>query len=266
MTECQKLYDSIIPVTWSAKTANIIGNLLHETKPLIDSDYTFQPMIALQAYATGKGQPKQSKEDVKNQIYHRSSKKDPEDTPYLQGRDIGRYTLHWSGQYLAYGSWLAEPQKKERFTGPRILIREILGDKRHTFQATYTEELYLYNKSVLHILGKEQELLALLAIINSALGSYLVQNLGKKSARKLFPKIVLDDLKHLLLPKDFTRFLPELAQAAKGQLGAPTHNRDEEINELVSDAYGVSQKEHEEILRSTKNRSRRENQTTFRTV
>jgi hypothetical protein len=212
-------------------------------------------MIALQAYAQGKGNPPQSKSDVKNHVFHANEQVDDKYYPYLQGKDVQRYGINWSGDYLRYGKHLAEPQKLSRFTGPRIIVREITQKTPHLLAATYTDQTLLYNKSVLHILptdaSSEKELLALLCILNSPLASFCIAFRGRKSQRKLFPKIVNGDLKSLSLPLAFDKHVKLLANAAKALLDV----RDEETrlrlegeaNSAVFVAYSLSREMRESL-------------------
>ncbi|XQC06136.1 hypothetical protein ACOAJ8_03300 [Arcobacter cryaerophilus gv. pseudocryaerophilus] len=47
----------------------------------------------LKAYEKGKGNPKQSEEDVKNRIYDYNYKFDENTYKYLDGKDVGRYFI-----------------------------------------------------------------------------------------------------------------------------------------------------------------------------
>ena len=67
-------------------------------------------------------------------------------------QDVMRYQYRHSGSYLKYGPWLAEPQKIERFSGTRILIREIINSAPYILNSCAIEERALYNKSIIHIL------------------------------------------------------------------------------------------------------------------
>ncbi len=244
---CTRDPECLIPTHWNSNVTDLFEHIQNSSAPL--ENFDFRPMIALQAYATGKGTPPQSKEDVKKHIYHSREKLGDDYYPYLQGKDVGRYTLCWSGDYLRYGPFLAEPQTRERFTGPRIILREITRATPHVLVATYTKKTYLYNKSILHILPQEktteQELLALLAILNSPLASFVLAFRGRKSQRKLFPKIVNRDLQTLPLPKTFDASVSGLSQGAK-ELLTPFKNenlreqKEHEVNALVYQAYELS--------------------------
>ena len=192
--------DAIIPIFVSAESLAVLKTIRSRTLRLDHPDSPFHALIALQAYATGKGSPPQTTQVVQAHAFHSREKIDSTFTPYLAGRDVERYRASWSGDYLSLGPWLAENPPLSRYLGPRVLIREVLGTPQRALKATYTDKPYLYNRSVLHVRSKSDnadQLLALLLLLNSILGSFLIKLAGKKSQRKLFPKVVLDDLKAL---------------------------------------------------------------------
>ena len=152
----------------------------------------------LQAYEKGKGIPKQTEEDVKNRPYDYTYKFDEETYKYLEGNNVVRYSINWSGQYLKYGENLAAPRSVELFNGKKIIIREITGAFPKNIISTYTEEFYLYNRSNIGIIEKESkkiDLKYILVVLNSTLISYYFMKNTAKSVRKLFPKIILNDLR-----------------------------------------------------------------------
>jgi len=152
----------------------------------------------LQAYEKGKGNPEQTAEDVKNRPYDYTFKFDENTFKYLEGKDVGRYYLLWSGLYLKYGEHLAAPRTFNLFNGRKIIIREITGEYPHCIIATYNEDIFLYNRSNIAIVEKEEKNISLkyvLAILNSTFMSYYFLKNTAKSVRKMFPKIILKDLR-----------------------------------------------------------------------
>ncbi len=245
-----------IPLLWSAEGARLLQQIRQASVPLQQSAYL--PSIALQAYATGKGIPAQSREDVQNQIYHSSRQRGENSFPYLEGGDINRFELRWSGRYLAYGRFLAEPQKIERFSGPRVLLREILGSAPNLIRAAYCETTCLYNKSVLHVIAREptvapSEMKALAALLNSRPIAFVLLLTGRKSQRKLFPKLLNDDLRELPLPNAFASHVPELALLYDCRSNAATKEQREPlefaIDELIGRLFGLSNADLEALNR-----------------
>lgn len=164
----------------------------------------------LKAYQTGKGRPKQTKETVLSRPFDYIDKVDEETFPYLDGKSIGRWVNYGHSYWLKYGSHLAEPRSFKVFSQPRILVREITSKHPKSLICTYMEETYLNNLSIINVLAREenQNLKTLLAILNSALISFYFQKTTPKSERKMFPKIILRDLKKIpiKLPDDEKAF------------------------------------------------------------
>lgn len=240
VSHCLKQSNFFIPTDWSDNISKLTEHLFTNCFLLGEESSPFKPMIALQAYAVGQGKPPQTKEDVANHIYHFKSKKSPDCLKYLDGRDVKRYSLSWSGRYLKWGPWLSEPQSLERFLGPRILIREVSNPEPYLLSAAYTEEPLLYNKSILHILLKKEYpkdlAWALLAILNSSLAGKLIKLFGRKSQRKLFPKILNGDLKSFPLPHLLKDNYEMLAQLSKSISLAQSKQRSQnEITKLQNE-------------------------------
>ncbi|PWG04931.1 Eco57I restriction-modification methylase domain-containing protein [Polaribacter aquimarinus] len=152
----------------------------------------------LQAYEKNKGEPKQSVEDVKNRPYDYDFKYDENTHKYLEGKDVGRYFTNWSGQYLRYGKMLASPRTINLFDGEKIIIREITGKFPNSIISTYCEDFYLYNRSNIGIIKRDKKNISLkyiVTILNSRLMAYYFVKNTAKSVRKMFPKIILNDLR-----------------------------------------------------------------------
>jgi len=216
--------DCSIPLRWNSHSETVMAKILQHSIALGDAASPVVPRIALQAYATGKGSPPQTSEVVKARPFDRDSRDGPDVYPYYQGSDIDRYQLRWSGGFLKHGPFLAEPQELSRFAGPRIVAREILGTAPHLIRAAFLEETALYNKSVLHITAKpstsRDTILAILGILNSRLASFVVKLRGKKSQRRLFPKILNADLKGFPIPCSLERDCAPLAKLVQLRLSA----------------------------------------------
>ena len=80
-------------------------------------DSIVQIKAGLQAYEKGKGNPKQSANDVETRPYDYNYKFDDDTYKYLDGKNVGRYLVSWSGLYLKYGEHLAAPRTFNLFNG-----------------------------------------------------------------------------------------------------------------------------------------------------
>ncbi len=152
----------------------------------------------LKAYEKNKGEPKQTAEDVKNRPFDYTYQFDENTHKYLEGKDVGRYFTNWSGQYLQYGKHLAASRTSNLFDSKKVIIREITGKFPKSINATYSDKYYLFNMSNISIIEREEFNISLkyvVAILNSQLMAYYFVKNTAKSVRKMFPKIILNDLR-----------------------------------------------------------------------
>ena len=188
----------------------------------------YEVRVGMQAYEKGKGYLPQSEDDVKNHIFDYDSKYDEDTHPYLQGRDIVRYGIKWSGSWLRWGPWLSQPKQFDQFSKPRVLIREITGKFPQVLISTYTEEIYLNNKSIINVLeiSDNNSLKALVAILNSKLIAFYHVRQAVKGNRSLFPKAVVKDVKNYPFPS--------ISQQVKVSLESYVERLQELTNELFN--------------------------------
>ncbi len=163
----------------------------------------FDVRTGLQAYERGKGNPPQSAQDVRDHVFDRAHREDEYTYRYLEGGDVGRYRVAWSGTWLRYGPWLSQPRERQIFTRPRILLREITSSFPRCLHATYLDKSFLNNKSILNVLQARDNmnrLKGLLCILNSRLISLFYKERAVKGARKIFPKVVIKNLREFPYP------------------------------------------------------------------
>jgi type I restriction-modification system DNA methylase subunit len=121
------------------------------------SDF-YDARVGLQAYERGKGKPPQSAADVREHIYDYRYQFDDSTYRYLEGRDVFRYGISWSGRWLRYGEWLSQPKDLSLFSGPRILVREITGPYPNVLFGALVSDLYLNNKSILNVCSRDERI------------------------------------------------------------------------------------------------------------
>jgi len=117
--------------------------------------------------------------------------------------------------WMRYGPWLAQPREVGMFTRPRILLREITSSFPYCLYACFTPEQYLNNKSILNILHPDDDVEALkvlACVLNCRMISIYYKEFAVKGARKLFPKVVIRNLRefpfpHKLEQKSMTRLV-----------------------------------------------------------
>ena len=196
----------------------------------------------LKAYEKGKGNPKQSAEDVKNRPYDYNYQYDERTYPYLEGKNIARYFQTTSETWLKYGDNLAAPRTFDIFSNPRILVREITSKYPKVLCATYIDKIFLNNLSIINILSKtnnRQELLYLLAVLNSSLISFYFEKITPKANRTMFPKVILQDLRKFPIYDATTEQQTSLAQKAEEmiELNKQLHNGIDSAIELIKAEY-----------------------------
>ncbi|MDG1287356.1 MAG: TaqI-like C-terminal specificity domain-containing protein [Rickettsiales bacterium] len=194
----------------------------------------------LKAYQKGKGKPKQTSDDVKNRIYDFHEKVDKNTYKYLEGKDVNRYAVKWSGGYLQWGTHLAEPRNLEIFNSPRILIREITGKYPASVLATYVEETYLCNISNIAVIPESEEysVFYILSLLNSNTLSYYFMRTNPKAVRQMFPKIILKDLRQFPIKMATPEEQAPLIIKAKAMLSKNT-----ELHNVSSKFLGLLQAE-----------------------
>ena len=211
----------------------------------------------LQAYEVGKGNPKQTRQDVTDRIYDYDYKFDDTTYPYLEGKDVQRYFQGPNSSFLKYGNNLAAPRTFDIFSNPKIIIREITDKHPHSLIACYSEDTVLFNRSNIAINKKKNsnvDLKYILALINCRLISYYFQLNTAKAVRKLFPKIILKDLRKFpikVISKEeqvqYINLVDEIIKTKKLNPFINTSALESQIDQLVYQLYNLTEEEIEII-------------------
>lgn len=161
-----------------------------ELKELIDFKKGMQP------YEEGKGNPKQTRDMMKNKVYHSIDQYDITYQKLLTASSIKRYFFNWEGIWIKYGDNLAAARKIEIFQGPRILLNRILSKQK--FDACYIEDFYINNSDIFNLLPKQcssnYSLKTVAALICSKLCSFYFKSANINLNRQAFPKINVNTL------------------------------------------------------------------------
>lgn len=162
----------------------------------------------LKAYQTDKGKPPQSDTQKNGRVFHARRRVNSSYEKYLGGSDVCRYQLKWSGEFLSYGDWLAEPRKSVPFDGERLLVRQIPNKQPYLVHAVFTKERCLndINSMVVFAPTTDISLKFLLGIINSRLVSFWFSRTLDKLQRKIFPQFKVKELATFPIRKiDFSK-------------------------------------------------------------
>jgi type I restriction-modification system DNA methylase subunit len=150
-----------------------------------------QVKFGIKLYETGKGNPPQDATDAKNHIFEAYDQVDPSYRPYLEGKDVQRYGINWQDRWLRYGPNLAAPRDAFLFSGARLLIRRIVGNR---LIGAYTDANYVTSQ-LLQIVKPKDETNSkyLLGILNSSLIAYYFRTKYNRQD-KTFPEIRIYEL------------------------------------------------------------------------
>ena len=175
---------------------NLIDKLLNKMDTL--DDYCIFS-TGIKPYQKNKGNPKQTKEDVKNKIYTSNKKISEEYEPYLVGGNIYPYRIEYpQNQFIKYGDCLAEPRKSFNFKQKKIVIRQTSNqifsaiDNDKYYNLNNAHDLILKNDSNLH-------LEYILALLNSKLLNYIYGQLVPEEG-SAFSEVKIVNLKKLPIP------------------------------------------------------------------
>jgi hypothetical protein len=94
--------------------------LLNKLSSNVKLGSLFDVRTGLQAYKRGKGIPRQTAQDVEGHVFDRTTKEDDTCYRYLEGSDVSRYFIAWSGMWMSWGPWLSQPRELSIFQRPRL--------------------------------------------------------------------------------------------------------------------------------------------------
>ncbi|MGT2681901.1 DUF7149 domain-containing protein [Streptococcus porci] len=212
--------------------------------------------VGIEAYRKGRGNPKQTEEDVKARIYHSSKKIDDSYVKYLEGKNVSRYKLSWNGEYIKYGVHLSEPRPSVNFQNPRLIVRQIPSHKSYSIEAAYTDE-HLINDRNSNIIGDiEVNPLYLLGVINSKAISLWFMMKFDKFQRRVFPQFKANELGQFPIPDATDSQQEEVAQLVEQLMeeikkDSPDTEKvnqlNQEIDELVMDLFELTEEEKQTV-------------------
>lgn len=138
-----------------------------------------------------------------NREWHSESKVDEDYKRELQGSDVLRYEVRWSGTWVKYGPWVSTYVDMKFFKAPRLLFREITRGLPYSINVAFSREEYVNNPSIITAIKRNETqypnytLQAALALLNGILISIYFMNTAPKARKGLFPKIIVRDVRRL---------------------------------------------------------------------
>ena len=207
--------------------------------------------LGITPYDKAKGH---SKKLIEERRYHSDTKLDNSYVPLVSGKNIHNYFVDNESpkEYLKYGPWLGAPREKRFFTSPKIIIRQILGEKQKII-AAYSEKDHFFTQIGFSLISKhndKKELKFLLGLLNSKVMSFYHMNKFLDKQKVTFQKILIANAKKFPIPavtpaqqKPIIDLVDSILAAKKKDPSADTSKLEEEIDNLVYDLYGLTQPE-----------------------
>jgi hypothetical protein len=187
----------------------------------------------LKAYETGCGTPPQTERMKKERVYHSTRQVNKTYLKYLDGKDVCRYYLGWSGEYLKYGDNLAAPRKDFRlYSTTRILVRQIPAKPPYCIHACVTEEVALNDLNSMNVVNIREDPRYVLGVLNSRLVSWWFINKFGKMQRETFPQFKVNELADFPLPKNGKAHRVEIAKLVDKLLAAKQRDPKADVTEL----------------------------------
>lgn len=196
----------------------------------------------------------QTEKDYKNRSYHSKEKVDDTYKVELKGRHIFPYYITVSDEFVSYGKWLAEPRDKSFFTGDRIYLRKIVGDKGLIATIISKKNNYIADQSI--YIAKpinDISLEFIVAQLNSKLLGYYFR-LKNNEFDRLFPQIKVDEFKNLpIITKEsqekteIEKIVLQINELKNNDIKADIQKHTEKIDNLIYKMYKLSDEEIKHI-------------------
>ena len=183
-------------------------------------------------------------------IYHTTAPKTGF-SKYLDGRDVCRYSIGWSGEYIKYGRNLAAPRDNfDLYSTPRILVRQIPNKPPYCIHACLISETVFNDRNSMNVISIAIKPQLVLAVLNSRLVSYwFIHKLGKMQ-RGIFPQFKVNELAIFPVLRSFAPHEESLIASVKRILAAKEANPaadttalEREIDQQVYALYGLTPEE-----------------------
>jgi len=160
----------------------------------------FQIVQGTKPFQKGKGNPPQTEDILKSQVFVQEFRKDETFLPCLRGSLINRYSLLWNNNYfISYGDWLAEPRYSAKFDAKEKLVIRQTGD---SIIATYDDMQFICrdNLYVLRDDTNRYSLKALLALLNSKFITWYYRSFINPEVGKTLAQVKRTHLLQLPIP------------------------------------------------------------------
>lgn len=183
-------------------------------------------------------------------IYSSNKKETPQHRKLLYGKDISKYTIDWSGEYLKYGEWLHRPRPAYIYDDEKILVQRIRNPQLAIrLVCTYDNEAYingtgLSNILIKHDLRDKYELKFILGILWSPLINYWFSyyfidvNIKPEQLRKIpLPSISKNEQNEIAI------LVNNILDIKRLDADKDVSKLEKELNNKIYELYGLSAEE-----------------------
>lgn len=204
---------SVISIRSESESVSHLSKLISDT---LEQSYPVKTGFV--AYEVGKGKPVQTEEMKDNRVYHSESRKKGY-RKYLDGKDVQRFKMGWSGQYVLYGPNLAAPRDSSLYEGFRVLIRQIPSNPPYCINACIVEgeEVNDRNSMIIKV-PTEDEAYFVAGILNSKIISEWFVMTFDKFQRKTFRQIKSSEMGTFPFPRNVDEKLKKEIIAASRKI------------------------------------------------
>ena len=218
--QIERFYDSVTSTTFQTSVAiwdTFPGSIINlavskDDLPLLKKieDNPFLEEIAdcrfgVKVYQKGKGTPPQAGHEAEDKVFENENKISENYLPYARGKSISNWTVKFPLTWLHYGRHLAEPRSLNLFTGPRIFLRRIVGERLILvpIQEKIIADQLLHTIKPYSSSNSSDTFLVLAGILSSKLIAYYFRKRFNRT-ESTFPEIRISELKTLPIhPIDF---------------------------------------------------------------
>ncbi len=217
------------------------------------------------AYEVGKGTPKQTEAIRDKRVYHSKNQKDKFYKKFLRGKDVKRYEMDWSGQWLKYGKHLGAHRTPDLFEGERVLVRQIVAPSPYSIHATITNDVYVIDRNNMVVHAKNgHNIKAILGFLNSKLVSFWFNATYEKLQRGTFPQYRVGELANFPMALDtpvadkiadkvdeLMNLLSTVGKKPNRTIQAQITQLNDDLDTLAYQAYGLTPEDIDFIEKST---------------
>ena len=231
----------------SGETGDLMKKIEAKTRPL---SAIANVKSGLVAYEVGKGKPAQTKRMKDERVYHSKTSQEGF-SEYLVGRDVCRYFIGWSGEYIKYGKNLAAPRNNfALYSTPRILVRQIPSKPPYCIHACFISETIFNDRNSMNIINIAVEPQLVLGFLNSRLMSYWFVHKFGKMQRGIFPQFKVNELAIFPMPCSFDphkaklkTLVDTIMTTKKQNPEADTGALEQQIDKFVYELYELTDEE-----------------------